>query len=88
MNPDAAHRPHGGAAENLATFLMADGCEWLTGETIASTAAAISPAARARVLHAAGQAQRRRLGKMRTMIKAQNDKTAPDALPDVPFFSC
>ena len=23
--------------QNLATFLMADGCEWLTGETIAVT---------------------------------------------------
>jgi NAD(P)-dependent dehydrogenase (short-subunit alcohol dehydrogenase family) len=58
--------------QNLATFLMADGCEWLTGETIAIDGAG----------YLATGAYFTELDKMsdadwqtaRAMIKAQNDK--------------
>jgi NAD(P)-dependent dehydrogenase (short-subunit alcohol dehydrogenase family) len=58
--------------QNLATFLMADGCEWLTGETIALDGAG----------HLATGAYFTELDKMsdaewhkaRELIKAQNDK--------------
>jgi len=58
--------------QNLATFLMADGCEWLTGETIAVDGAGY-------LANGAGFASLDKLSdadweKMRAMIKAQNDK--------------
>ena len=48
--------------QNLATFLMADGCEWLTGETIAIDGARLPRHRLGRLLHRARQAVRRRLG--------------------------
>src|SRR5258706_1218235 len=60
--------------QNLAAFLMADGCEWLTGETVAIDGAGyLGTGAAAYYLH---------LDKLsdpdwqpiREMIKAQNDK--------------
>jgi len=58
--------------QNLATFLMADGCEWLTGETIAVDGAGY-------LANGAGFTGLDRLTdadweKARAMIKAQNDK--------------
>ena len=58
--------------QNLATFLMADGCEWLTGETIAVDGAGY-------LANGAGFTGLDQLSdadwqKMRAMIKAQNDK--------------
>ena len=48
--------------QNLAAFLMADGCEWLTGETIAIDGAGYLATGAARLLRGAGQAHRRGLG--------------------------
>ena len=48
--------------QNLATFLMADGCEWLTGETIAHRRRGLPRDRRRRLLPRARQAHRRRLG--------------------------
>ena len=48
--------------QNLATFLMADGCEWLTGETIAVDGGGLPRHRLRRLLHRARQALRRRLG--------------------------
>jgi len=58
--------------QNLATFLMADGCEWLTGETIAMDGAGS-------LANGAGFTRMDKLTeadweKMRAMIKAQNEK--------------
>ena len=58
--------------QNLATFLMADGCEWLTGETIAVDGAGY-------LANGAGFTGLDNLSdadweKTRAMIKAQNDK--------------
>src|SRR5687767_9826275 len=58
--------------QNLATFLMADGCEWLTGETIAVDGAGY-------LANGAGFTGLDKLSdadweKARAMIKAQNDK--------------
>ena len=58
--------------QNLATFLMADGCEWLTGETIAVDGAGY-------LANGAGFTELDRLSdedweRMRAKIKAQNDK--------------
>jgi len=58
--------------QNLATFLMADGCEWLTGETIAVDGAGY-------LANGAGFTGLDKLTdadweKMRAQIKAQNDK--------------
>jgi NAD(P)-dependent dehydrogenase (short-subunit alcohol dehydrogenase family) len=60
--------------QNLAAFLMADGCEWLTGETIA-----IDGAGYLGTGAAAYYLQLDKLGdadweKMRALIKAQNEK--------------
>jgi NAD(P)-dependent dehydrogenase (short-subunit alcohol dehydrogenase family) len=60
--------------QNLATFLMADGCEWLTGETIAVDGAgylATGSGGYFTQLDALSDAD---WEKMRAMIKAQNDK--------------
>ena len=58
--------------QNLATFLMADGCEWLTGETIAVDGAGY-------LANGAGFTGLDKLSdadweKARAMIKAQNEK--------------
>ena len=58
--------------QNLATFLMADGCEWLSGETIALDGAGW-------LATGGGFAELDRLSdadweRMRALIKAQNDK--------------
>jgi NAD(P)-dependent dehydrogenase (short-subunit alcohol dehydrogenase family) len=60
--------------QNLATFLMADGCEWLTGETIAVDGGgylATGSGGYFTQLDALSDAD---WEKMRAMIKAQNDK--------------
>jgi NAD(P)-dependent dehydrogenase (short-subunit alcohol dehydrogenase family) len=60
--------------QNLATFLMADGCEWLTGETIAIDGAgylATGSGAYFTELDGLSDADWER---MRAMIKAQNEK--------------
>jgi NAD(P)-dependent dehydrogenase (short-subunit alcohol dehydrogenase family) len=58
--------------QNLATFLMADGCEWLTGETIAIDGAGyLATGAYFTELDKMSDADWRRA---RELIKAQNDK--------------
>ena len=58
--------------QNLATFLMADGCEWLTGQTIAIDGAGyLATGAYFTELDKLGDADWER---MRALIKAQNDK--------------
>ena len=58
--------------QNLATFLMADGCEWLSGETIAIDGAGyLATGAYFTELDKLTDADWERA---RTMIKAQNDK--------------
>ncbi len=58
--------------QNLATFLMADGCEWLTGETIAVDGGGyLANGASFTELDRLSDADWER---MRGMIKAQNDK--------------
>ncbi|MSQ54486.1 MAG: SDR family oxidoreductase [Betaproteobacteria bacterium] len=58
--------------QNLATFLMADGCEWLTGETIAVDGGGyLANGASFTELDKLSDADWER---MRGMIKAQNDK--------------
>ena len=58
--------------QNLATFLMADGCEWLSGETIAVDGAGyLANGASFTELDKLSDADWER---MRAMIKAQNDK--------------
>jgi NAD(P)-dependent dehydrogenase (short-subunit alcohol dehydrogenase family) len=58
--------------QNLATFLMADGCEWLTGETIALDGAGyLATGAYFTELDKMSDADWQ---KAREMIKAQNDK--------------
>ncbi len=58
--------------QNLAVFLMADGCEWLTGETVTIDGAG-------QLAHGGSFAELDRLSdadwaRMRDLIKAQNDK--------------
>jgi len=58
--------------QNLATFLMADGCEWLSGETIAIDGADyLATGAYFTELDKLSDADWERA---RAMIKAQNDK--------------
>ena len=58
--------------QNLATFLMADGCEWLTGETIAIDGAGyLANGGSFTELDKLSDADWER---MRALIKAQNDK--------------
>ena len=58
--------------QNLATFLMADGCEWLTGETIAvDGGGALANGASFTELDKLSDAD---WDRMREMIKAQNEK--------------
>jgi NAD(P)-dependent dehydrogenase (short-subunit alcohol dehydrogenase family) len=61
-----------GELENLATFLLADGCEWLTGQTIALDGAGhLATGGSFTELAAWGDEEWR---KARELIRAQNDK--------------
>ena len=60
--------------QNLATFLMADGCEWLTGETIAIDGAGTLATGSGAYFTELDKLSDADWEKMRAMIKAQNDK--------------
>ena len=60
--------------QNLAAFLMADGCEWLTGETIAIDGARLPRQRRGRLSPRSTSSATPTGSSMRAMIKAQNDK--------------
>ncbi|HWM42750.1 MAG TPA: SDR family oxidoreductase [Burkholderiales bacterium] len=60
--------------QNLATFLMADGCEWLTGETIAIDGAGYLATGAAGYYVALDKLTDADWERMRAMIKATNDK--------------
>jgi NAD(P)-dependent dehydrogenase (short-subunit alcohol dehydrogenase family) len=60
--------------QNLATFLMADGCEWLTGETIALDGAGYLATGSGAYFTELDKLSDADWEKMRAMIKAQNDK--------------
>ena len=60
--------------QNLATFLMADGCEWLTGETIAVDGAGYLATGSGAYFTELDKLSDADWEKMRAMIKAQNDK--------------
>src|SRR6478736_5040387 len=60
--------------QNLATFLMADGCEWLTGETIAVDGAGYLATGSGAYFTELDQLSDADWERMRAMIKAQNDK--------------
>jgi NAD(P)-dependent dehydrogenase (short-subunit alcohol dehydrogenase family) len=60
--------------QNLAAFLMADGCEWLTGETIAIDGAGYLASGSGGYFTELDKLSDSEWEEMRTMIKAQNDK--------------
>jgi NAD(P)-dependent dehydrogenase (short-subunit alcohol dehydrogenase family) len=60
--------------QNLATFLMADGCEWLTGETIAIDGGGYLATGSGGYFTELDQLSEADWEKMRAMIKAQNEK--------------
>jgi len=60
--------------QNLATFLMADGCEWLTGETIAIDGAGYPATGSGGYFTQLDKLSDADWENMRAMIKAQNDK--------------
>jgi len=60
--------------QNLATFLMADGCEWLTGETIAVDGAGYLATGSGAYFTELDNLSDADWEKMRAMIKSQNDK--------------
>jgi NAD(P)-dependent dehydrogenase (short-subunit alcohol dehydrogenase family) len=60
--------------QNLATFLMADGCEWLTGETIAVDGAGYLATGSGAYFTELDQLSDADWERMRSMIKAQNEK--------------
>ena len=60
--------------QNLATFLMADGCEWLTGETVAIDGGGYLGTGAAGYYLPLDNLTDADWEKMRAMIKAQNDK--------------
>ena len=60
--------------QNLAAFLMADGCEWLTGETIAIDGAGYLASGSAGYSIALDKLSDADWERMRAMIKATNDK--------------
>ena len=64
--------------QNLATFLMADGCEWLTGETIAVDGAGYLATGSGAYFTELDKLSDADWEKMRAMIKAQNDKDRAD----------
>ena len=60
--------------QNLATFLMADGCEWLTGETIAIDGAGYLATGSGAYFTELDKLSDADWERMRAMIKAQNEK--------------
>ncbi|HEX9435472.1 MAG TPA: SDR family oxidoreductase [Burkholderiales bacterium] len=60
--------------QNLATFLMADGCEWLSGETIAVDGAGYLATGSGAYFTELDKLSDADWERMRAMIKAQNDK--------------
>ncbi|HEY2338474.1 MAG TPA: SDR family oxidoreductase [Burkholderiales bacterium] len=60
--------------QNLATFLMADGCDWLTGETIAVDGAGYLATGSGAYFSELDRLSDADWDKMRAMIKAQNEK--------------
>jgi NAD(P)-dependent dehydrogenase (short-subunit alcohol dehydrogenase family) len=60
--------------QNLATFLMAEGCEWLTGETIAIDGAGYLATGSGAYFTELDQLSDADWERMRALIKAQNDK--------------
>jgi NAD(P)-dependent dehydrogenase (short-subunit alcohol dehydrogenase family) len=60
--------------QNLATFLMADGCEWLSGETIAVDGAGYLATGSGAYFTELDKLSDADWDKMRALIKAQNDK--------------
>ena len=60
--------------QNLATFLMADGCEWLTGETIAVDGGGYLATGSGGYFTQLDKLSDGEWQEMRAMIKAQNDK--------------
>src|SRR5947207_6863181 len=60
--------------QNLATFLMADGCDWLTGETIALDGAGYLATGSGAYFTELDQLSDADWERMRAMIKAQNEK--------------
>jgi NAD(P)-dependent dehydrogenase (short-subunit alcohol dehydrogenase family) len=60
--------------QNLATFLMADGCDWLTGETIAVDGAGYLATGSGAYFTELDRLSDADWDKMRAMIKAQNEK--------------
>jgi NAD(P)-dependent dehydrogenase (short-subunit alcohol dehydrogenase family) len=60
--------------QNLATFLMAEGCEWLTGETIAIDGAGYLATGSGGYFTQLDKLSDADWDNMRAMIKAQNDK--------------
>src|SRR5256885_13604432 len=60
--------------QNLATFLMAEGCEWLSGETIAVDGAGYLATGSGAYFSELGKLSDADWEKIRAMIKAQNEK--------------
>ena len=60
--------------QNLATFLMADGCEWLTGETITIDGGGTLATGSGGYFTQLDQLSDAEWEQMRALIKAQNDK--------------
>ncbi|HZQ72061.1 MAG TPA: SDR family oxidoreductase [Burkholderiales bacterium] len=60
--------------QNLATFLMADGCEWLTGETIAIDGGGYLASGSGAYFTELDKLSDEDWARMRALIKAQNDK--------------
>jgi NAD(P)-dependent dehydrogenase (short-subunit alcohol dehydrogenase family) len=60
--------------QNLATFLMADGCEWLTGETIAIDGAGYLATGSGAYFTELDKLSDTDWERMRAMIKSQNEK--------------
>ncbi len=60
--------------QNLAAFLMADGCEWLTGETIAIDGGGYLASGSGAYFTELDKLSDAEWEKLRAMIKAQNDK--------------
>jgi hypothetical protein len=60
--------------QNLATFLMADGCDWLTGETIAIDGGGYLASGSGGYFTKLDALSDEDWARMREMIKAQNDK--------------
>ncbi|HZE59999.1 MAG TPA: SDR family oxidoreductase [Burkholderiales bacterium] len=60
--------------QNLAAFLMADGCEWLTGETVAVDGAGYLATGSGAYFTELDQLSDADWEKVRAMIKSQNDK--------------